>query len=156
MDRIVCIDSHIVIWGIKNQSEPSQNAMREKAKIFLEQLDQNKIQVLIPAIVIGETLIKEMEQKHPVFVKVFSENFIVGDFNIGAAQIYARIMKKRLEKDKSTEKIKFDMAIAATAIFYGASCIYTYDPDLNYVNDIIEIRQIPDIYTQSAFDFKGW
>ncbi len=125
MSKIVCIDSHIVIWGIKNQSEPSQDAMRERAKIFLEQLDQNKIQVLIPTIVIAETLIKELEQKHPVFMKVFSENFIIGDFNMGVAEVYARIMRKRLERHKISEKIKFDMAIAATAIFYGAF-LYLY------------------------------
>ena len=161
MNKIVCIDSNVAIWGIKEQGNTSDI---DKTRIFLEQLDANKIQVLVPTIVIAEILVKEMPQKHPVYLKVISENFIVGDFNMAVAQVYGDLVGLKLPELKklkdsgqtiSNDKVKFDYAIAATAIFYGATCIYTTDGDYSLIKSVIDVRTIPDVYTQTTFDFSS-
>lgn len=46
MDRLVCFDSNVVIWGIKKQATPSQLHMIAKTEKYIEALDKSKIQIL--------------------------------------------------------------------------------------------------------------
>ena len=57
---IVCIDSNIVIWGIKQQESES---MIERALGFFEWCDKEKHAVMIPSIVIAEILAPETQEK---------------------------------------------------------------------------------------------
>ena len=57
MMGIVCIDTHIVIWGIKKQATKGQENMISRAESFLNWLDENKKKIIIPVPVISELLV---------------------------------------------------------------------------------------------------
>jgi predicted nucleic acid-binding protein len=158
MTNIICIDTHVAIWGIKNQCEPHDIDKLERARLFFEELDKKKIQVLIPTIVIAEILVKEPFEKQVVFVDTISKNFLVGNLDIPVAMEYARLLRKNegatidtLEQDKiRKDKMKFDHVVIATAIIHGANCIYSYDDGLKkFASGIIEVKEIPAIMQQS-------
>jgi predicted nucleic acid-binding protein len=154
----VCIDTHIAVWGIKNQAEPDQIEMIKKARGFFDDLDQKNIQVIIPTVVVAELLVQESFEKQVVFLDVIQKNFIVGILDLQVAMEYARIVGKRHATiDKIMEsfsvrkdKMKFDHIIVATALLYGASCIYSYDDGVKkFAEGLIEVKEMPDLYTQN-------
>jgi predicted nucleic acid-binding protein len=157
MQNLVCLDSHILVWGIKNQSEPSQKPMIEKARDFLEMLDEKKIQVLIPTVVIAEILIPEPIENQIKILNILTKNFVIGDLNVAIAQKFAQLFASN--KDLNTllkeqeklrkDKMKFDQVIVATALQYGANCIYSYDKHVkSFAKDKIEVNELPDIFKQ--------
>lgn len=159
MQNIVCLDSQIVIWGIKNQSSSGQVVMIERTREFLDQLDEKGIQVLIPTIVIAEILIPEPLDNQIKILNIITEHFIVGDLTIPIAQKFAQLFSEnkdlrdllKEQENLRKDKMKFDHIIIATALHYGASCIYSYDPHLkSFANNKIEIREIPEIHKQST------
>ncbi len=40
--KLVCLDTHVIIWGIVKQATPGQENMIQKAKNLFEFLDQIK------------------------------------------------------------------------------------------------------------------
>lgn len=155
---IVCIDSQICVWGIKGKSSPDQEHMIPKAERFFHYLDENKIEVLIPTIVLAEILMPEPKEIHPEYMEVISKHFIIAPFDERSAMKYAEILNVRLEEAKDyakdnairREKMKMDHAIVATAIIHGCSCIYSHDKGLaSFAKDLIEVREIPPIPTQT-------
>ena len=159
MQNIVCLDSQIVIWGIKNQSSPEQVAMIEKTREFLDQLAEKGIQILMPTIVIAEILIPEPLDNQISILNIITKNFIIGDLTIPIAQKFARLFSanKNLQdllkeqENLRKDKMKFDHIIVATALHYGASCIYSYDLHLkSFANNKIEVREIPEISKQNT------
>lgn len=53
---LVCLDSNIVIWGLKGIASPGQEGMVQKAKAFLQHLQENHTTALIPMPVLAEIL----------------------------------------------------------------------------------------------------
>jgi len=53
---VVCLDSQILVWGIKQQATAGQEDMIPRAKAFLKWLDDNDKKVIIPAPIITEIL----------------------------------------------------------------------------------------------------
>lgn len=49
---VVCLDSQILVWGIKEQSSEGQEDMIPRAKAFLKWLDENNKKVVIAAPII--------------------------------------------------------------------------------------------------------
>ncbi len=54
MNKIVCVDAHILIWGLKKQASKGQEKMIQKSEDFFEWADSEKISVLVPTIVIAK------------------------------------------------------------------------------------------------------
>lgn len=153
----ICIDTHIAVWGIKNQAEPEQLGMIQKARDFFEDLDQKNIQVIIPTVVVAELLVPESFEKQVVFLDVIQKCFIVGILDLQVAMEYARIVGKRHEATARIieqfsirkDKMKFDHIIVATALLYGASCIYSYDDDVKkFADGLIDVKEMPDRYKE--------
>jgi predicted nucleic acid-binding protein len=157
-NNLICIDSHVVIWGIKKQSSPSQKNMISKTESFIEHLDESKKSVLIPSIVVAEILTPEPLEKQAEILSIISKYFIIGDFNRTVAAKYAEILQPHLkdfreyrkENEIRNDKMKFDIGIIATALVYNASCIYSYDKDLKtFASGLIDVNEIPAIARQS-------
>ena len=159
---LVCIDSHILIWGIKKQSSPSQKHMIQKTEAFIEHLDETKTSVLIPSIVIAEILTPEPADKQLEILNILSQYFVIGDFNILVAKKYAEILNPRLSEFKQyrkeneirNDKMKFDIGIIATALVNNAKCIYSYDDNLKtFAKGLIDTFEIPAIPKQASLSF---
>lgn len=161
MQNLICLDSQILIWGIKNQSTPEQISMIENARNFLDSLDSNKIQVLIPTIVIAEILMPEPLENQIKILNTIIKSFIIGDLNVEIAHKYAQIYQSNhdiieLIKTQETirkDKMKFDHIIVSTALHYKAKCIYSYDKHVkSFAKDKIEVRELPTYYKQTSLD----
>jgi predicted nucleic acid-binding protein len=157
--KIVCLDTHLLIWGIKEEATEGQEEMVQKAKLFFKWLDENGIKAMIPSVVIGEFLMLIPSEMHDKITNSFQKNFIVPPYDTASASCFAKIWQKKnsdgtIEKLKndtsaSRAKLKADCQIVATAITHGASCIYSYDEDLaKFAEGYIEVKQIPDIPEQ--------
>lgn len=160
--EIVCLDTHLLIWGIKEESTEGQEEMIQKTKLFFKWLDENGIKAMIPSVVIGEFLMLIPHEMHDKITNFFQKNFIVVPYDTASASCFAKIWQKKnsdgtIEKLKNDipatrAKLKADCQIVATAITHGASCIYSYDEHLaKFAEGYIEVKQIPDIPKQMQF-----
>ena len=156
--KLVCLDNHILIWGIKEEATQGQEDMIPKAKRFFKWLEDEDIKVLIPANVIAEFLMLIPHEEHGNIISLFNKFFIVVPFDTAAASCFAKIWRKRnddgtierLKEDGATKnKITFDCQIVAIAVTHGASCIYSYDEHIEkFADGYIEVKEIPDIPEQ--------
>lgn len=155
----VCLDTHILIWGIKEEATPGQELMIPKAKLFLKWLDDNKIKAIIPSVVISELLLPVPPELHNQVTDIFDQKFIVAPFDTAAASCFAKIWQsknndktiQRLKYDYRTTKaeLKTDCQIVAIAVSRKASCIISYDKKLTkFAEGYIEVKLIPDIPEQ--------
>lgn len=91
---LVCIDNHILIWGIRKTATPGQEAMIERTAQLLEYLDEQKTQVIVPAPVIAEFLVGADEHDHTRILQTLQQRFIVAPFDTLAALATARVRRK--------------------------------------------------------------
>jgi predicted nucleic acid-binding protein len=160
MNDLVCIDSHIVVWGVKEQANEEQQDMIPKTKAFLRWLDEQNKRILIPAPVIAEILSPVPPANHPLILNLINKRFIVGTFDALASQQCAKmIYEKDPEIDKYIKegkipkrKWKYDYMIASIAVVNEAECIYSEDPDVHkFWDGYIDVRNIPSIREQGNF-----
>lgn len=91
---IVCIDNHILIWGVRKEASSTQQAMVERATQFLEYLDETKTKVIVPTPVIAEYLIGANESEQTAILRTLQTRFIVAPFDALASLVTARIRQK--------------------------------------------------------------
>jgi predicted nucleic acid-binding protein len=156
---IVCLDTHILIWGIKKDAAGNQEHMVPLAQAFIKSLDEDKnIRVMVPSVVVGELLMRVPPEKHEEVNRLFHSRFMVPSNDIAAASCFARIWQEKknimpqLKNDfpqTTREEMKADCQIVAIALTHGASCIYSYDDKLiKFAQGHIEVRQMPELSEQ--------
>ncbi|AKA35636.1 type II toxin-antitoxin system VapC family toxin [Flagellimonas lutaonensis] len=154
--KIVCLDTHILIWGIKKQYSVGQEDKVELAGRFLDFLEEEKILVYIPVPIISELLAPVDPSDYNAFLEVIHKRFRVIPVDEIAAIECAKIwhskkddeeLKKYREENGITrERMKFDFQIAAVAITRNCECIYSEDPHIKkFVGDLIDVNNIPEI-----------
>jgi hypothetical protein len=164
MMDFVCLDTQILIWGVKRQSEEGQEEMIKKAISFFKWLDKNDINSIIPTVVIGELLIRVPSEKHNEVISFFQKNFIIGSYDIAAASCFAKIWRDKKEDgtfdgmhsppNSTRTKLKADCQIVAIAITKKASCIYSYDKDVEKFGEgYIDVKKMPNITEQQELPF---
>lgn len=163
MNKPVCIDSHLIIWGIKKQASEGQEHMIEKAENFFKYMDNERIEIIIPSIVVAEILTPEDETKRAEYSRILTKSFRICDFDLLASKKYAELLSTKLSNVKQyaqdngirKDKMKFDFGIVATAIVNNASIIYSHDPDLTkFASGLIDVRTMPSIPQQTSMDFE--
>jgi predicted nucleic acid-binding protein len=149
---IVCIDSQIIIWGIKKQPATGQEDMVAKAEAFFDWVDKEEHDVIVPSVVAAEVLVPEPDEIRAQFLGILTKNFIIADFDTRAALKYAQLLHGRFEEikriaavnDTTRQKMKVDHLIISTAIVNNASCIYSYDKALKpFAFGHIDVREFP-------------
>jgi len=146
-NSLVCVDTHVLIWGIKKEASPGQEAMIPRAERYLENLESEGATIMVPAVVLAEVLAKVPLESHPVIMGRMGECFVAHPFDAEAALEYSHIWyewekRKPLseipeselsneQKDSYKRHIKADFMIMATAIVGGASLIVSHDPLLH-------------------------
>jgi predicted nucleic acid-binding protein len=159
---LICLDTHILIWGIKGESNPEQTQMVRSAKKFLYDLQQQKeVQVMIPAVVVGELLMPIPIEQHAHFIKLLGKSFQIPPFDVAAARIFAEIwqskksIRQELNGEMGREHMKVDCQIVAIAKVNKAECIYSYDHGLTKFSDgYVPIKQLPTEQGQLDFQFE--
>lgn len=161
---LVCIDTQILVWGVKQEANSEQDEMIGKAINFLEHLDENKVKVIVPAIVVAELLMPIPIKAQSSFMSLIQENFLIVPFDGAAAAHFAQIWQQNkdhniLEEVKAgfhnatRSEMKADYMIVATAVARRARCIYSNDgPLTKFAKGCIEVRRMPDIARQSRLN----
>lgn len=149
---ICCIDTQIYIWGGKQECTSGQEEFRDRAIHLFNLLDVNKDHIMLPQIVVAESLAIEPLEKHAVILDKISKTCITSDFDARCALQYAHLFTNRMEELKKTaieigvdnERMKIDHLIIATAMVHGANCIYSHDKGIKtFGQRYIEVKELP-------------
>lgn len=136
---LVCLDTNILIWAIKEESTPGQEDLITKSTAFLQHLEDKEKKILLPTVVLTEFLFRLPVESHKTVMNLLSQNYFVAPFDELSALMYAKIWNdqehKEIEKDLkdsgvSTRTITADRMIVATAVAHEAECIYSHDTGL--------------------------
>jgi hypothetical protein len=164
MAKVVCIDSHILFWGVKEEATEGQEFMIPRAKKLLEQLKKSGAVVIVPSVSLGEFLVKIPPEDHPTILQQFQRRFRVIPYDVPATSFTARIRRLiqpaeiRAElPDYVRDNITPDCQILGVAISRHAEVIYTEDEGIIKISakqEVIEIskgfakaRHIPEYDT---------
>jgi len=153
----VCLDNHILIWGIRGVSTPGQEGMISRAQALFEDLDAEDADVLVPSVVVSEFLAGTPKTQHAGLLEVLNHRFQLPPFDVRTAAIAAGLWRDTAERNPhlrevvreafpATEKskIKADIMILATALMRKSDTIYTHDGPLRTIAEgLIEVRELP-------------
>lgn len=151
---IFCIDAHTFIWGLKQKCDEGDEHLRDRAIHLFKFIDDNKHQVMLPTVVLGEVLSVEPLENYAVIMDKIGKNFIVADFDQRSSMKYAQLFMNKIEELKklsqeneiSRQKMKVDHLIVACAIVGGANCIYSHDKGLKaFGQKYIEVKDLPPL-----------
>lgn len=153
--RSVCLDTHVLIWGVKEQATPGQERMIPRAKAFLS---EPETVFVIPAVGVAELLMPVPSELHAMTLNLLRGGFAIAPYDTKAAALFAKLWRERtddgvieqLKSDGETKtKIKVDGQIVATAIAQGVAYIVSHDGGLKkFAGDAIEVRELPTGSTQ--------
>jgi predicted nucleic acid-binding protein len=149
----VCLDTQILIWGLKRQASPGQEDMIDLATRFLSHLTRQKRTCIVPAVVVSELLLPLPLSEHNAFVADIARRFTVPPFDTLTATYLARVWQsKRGQVEIPRPEIKFDSLIVATALAAGANCIYSHDPHVKLIAaGHLDCRGMDEEPMQSSF-----
>lgn len=156
---LVCLDNHVLIWGIKEQPTDGQEEMVSRTKAFIESLNNDETIVLIPSVVIAEFLMPVPSEFHAMVINLFNKNFIIAPFDALAASKFSLIWnaykppdeaKELIDNQATRAELKADSMIVATAIARKADYIVSHDTWLKTIaKNFIEVKEIPFIPEQA-------
>lgn len=153
----VCLDNHILIWGIRGISTAGQETMISRTQVLFEDLDALDADIMVPAVVVSEFLAGVPKPQHAGLLEVLNRRFQLPPFDVRTAAVAAELWRDAAERNPhlrdvvreafpGTEKakIKADMMILATALVRKADILYTHDGPLRTLADgLIEVRDLP-------------
>jgi len=160
MGRIVCVDTHVLIWGVKKDASSSQYFMIERTINFLHWLQNEGQTVIVPAPVLGEFLMRIPQNETDNISREIQSRFIVLPYDAVAAALFAKIWQNNKNNGMPSggadrEKIKTDSMIVAIAVANKASIMYSEDLGLQkFAKGFIETRDIPQLPRQLSFPEK--
>jgi predicted nucleic acid-binding protein len=160
----ISIDTHILIWGVREFAEVGQEDMIEKTKAFLAQCRKEGTEIIVTAIVLGEFLTDLDPQMHQKITEIIRSAFIVVPFDSAASAIFAKLWRDRQsalkqikEETKSTRAaLKADSMIVASSIAHQAEAIYSHDNGLRkFAATKIPVNLIPSLAYQHPLELEA-
>lgn len=133
----VCIDTDILGWFVKKEASDIQKANIEKSEFLFKWFEEKKINVVIPSIVVAETLSNVLEEfKREEICDYINDNFEVLQFDIISARIFAEIQIGKAKKREALSeyraknevpkcKMKNDWNIASIALSNNCDAIFS-------------------------------
>jgi predicted nucleic acid-binding protein len=158
MEMIVCVDTHILIWGIQQQAVSSQTNMVERTVNFLHWLQNERQTVIVPSPVLAEFLMRIPQDDHDNITREIQSRFIVPPFDVVTASKFAQIWQLNKNNGLPSEnggrdKVKTDSMIVAVAVVNKAKILYSEDPGLQkFAKGFVETRGIPIVPRQLTFN----
>lgn len=147
----VCLDTNVVIWGLLKKATVGQEAMIRRAEALLQFLQQKKVSVIIPSVVLGESMVKLSEDERGSFLAKVSDRLFVAPFDQLSALHFARLFGFAAREASSGErrKIKADLLIAACAAANRVDVLFSNDDEMNkLVIPGLRIERIPSVPVQ--------
>lgn len=151
MNKIVCFDTNILVWGIKQESTTGQEQNIKKAAHLISTCSENGSTVIIPSIVVAELLCGVVDSKRREQILRGMSGFRIVPFDTRAALLYAKVWTEDARKrakplEVTRPETKADSMIVATAMAHGATIIYSHDIGMGvFAKGHIEVRELPDL-----------
>ena len=157
---MVCLDTHVIIWGIKEEATQGQEEMVQRAKSYIRHQDEQDVELMVPAPVIAEAMIRGDVDQLRTIQTTLERSFFIAAFDSPAAFLAAELERgsgaaKLLEEGKAPRRhIRIDAQIAAIAIVQKAEVIISHDPHMRTVaQNRIQVTELPDIPEQGDLQF---
>jgi predicted nucleic acid-binding protein len=161
--KLVCIDNHALIWGIREVADKGQEAMIPRTKAFFDWCRLNNTMIMVPSIVIGEMLTAIEPKHHSMILNLLGSGFDIPPYDAKAAALFAKLWREKKDSGlvneirdnlKATrQELKADCMIVATAISRKAEVIYSHDKKLkSFANGNIDVIEIPKFPQQDDLD----
>jgi len=155
----VCIDTHVLIWGIKQSANQGQEDLIPRASELLSSCKKNNEMIIVPSVVAAEFLTGIPHRDHGQVIKLLSSFCHIQPFDANCASLHAKLWQEKQDSgiiqamrssDTATrQEIKADCMIVSTALANNARFIYTHDRGLTFfAQGSIECREIPNIPVQ--------
>lgn len=165
MMKLVCVDTHILIWGVRERAEDGQEPMIHRTKAFIEWCRSNKTTIMVPSIVVGELLTAIEPEHYAMVVNLLESGFDLPSYDAKAATLFARLWREKQESglvatlqtemQATRQELKADCMIVATAITRNAQVLYSHDGKLKkFANGNIEVREIPELQHQEVLQLE--
>jgi len=157
--KAVCVDTHIIIWGIKEESTSGQEDQVVRAKLLLDELDSKKVPVIIPSVVLAELLMRIPRSEHQQFIHKLEKRFIISPFDGKASSVFGNLWqtKNGVRKDEpecTRDHLKADLMILSIAIAENTKQIFSSDPHIQRAaQGIINCTDIPTNPSQLSLEF---
>lgn len=164
MSEIVCIDSMVFIWGIKQVATKGDEHMIDKTMAFLDWLDSNGKKIILPAPIITEILwpVDDAGDRDK-FMDLVYKRFRIAPYDDLAARKGGEILNanknyKDFYQDGGEglkNRFKYDILILSIAITQKVECLYTEDKALLKLASSTGLKasQIPAIAKQETLKF---
>lgn len=163
--KLVCIDTHLLIWGVQKKTDVGQELKINRTLDFFELCKSNDTRIMIPAIVVAEFITGINQSSHNLIVNALSGGFNIIPFDAPAAVKFAQLWKENsesglVEQIKKDEKatrneLKADCMIVASAISRSAEVIFSHDVKLKrFAEGKIDVKEIPVLQTQQCMKFE--
>lgn len=159
---VVCLDTNVLIWGIKKEASPGREHMIPRAEAFIQHLTNKKTTMVVPSVVLAELLIKVPPEDHTDFIRLITDGFEVPTFDARVAARFAKIWTEKKDHpdliaakqagETTKNIVRADCMVVATALVAGASYVVTNNlRDLRWFADRhIEVLDIPETAAQLA------
>ena len=158
---MVCLDTHVIIWGIKEEASPGQENMVQRAKSYIRHQVNQGVNLMIPAPVVAEALIRGEVDDLRTIRTIIESSFFIPAFDSPAAFLAAELERSRgvvelLEQGQVPRShIRIDTQIAAIAITQNADMIISHDRYMRTIaQNRIQVIEIPDIPEQENLQFS--
>lgn len=157
---VVCVDTNVLVWGVKREASPGREHMIPRTEAFLQHMANTHSTVVVPSIVLAELLIKVPGEEHARFTRLLMQGFEIHSFDARVAARFAALWReKRNHPDVITAQqagvtsrtlLRADCMVVATAIVAGAKCIVTNNiKDLRrFADHHISVEDIPETVAQ--------
>jgi predicted nucleic acid-binding protein len=161
MGMLVCIDTHVLIWGIKKEAASSQRVMIERTTNFLQWLQNEHQTIIVPSPVLAEFLMRIPQNEHVKITRELQSRFIVPSYDAVAASMHAHIWQTNKNNgmpsvNTGRERMKTDSMIVAIAVANKAKIMYSEDLGLQkFAKGFIDVREIPKIPRQMTLAEKS-
>lgn len=150
--NIYCIDSHVLIWGVKKEANADQSHMIPRAEYFLQQCEESHAVLMVPAIVVAEVLIGIPEPEKEQVLSTMNQRFRIYPFDTRASVQFARLWDEKWAESKKEElsdtvtraHLKADFMILSIALANNATRMYTGDGPLTRLSKgFLDTRELP-------------
>ncbi|MCH7525848.1 MAG: PIN domain-containing protein [Planctomycetes bacterium] len=132
--------------GLKRSAKlnPAQEDLQRRATILLQQLEEDKSEIVVPTVVVAELLAPVDPQKHGDFIAELRRRFICPPLDLQSASVAAELWQKH-RKLPSKERLKrltlkADALIVATAKVAGARVFYSHDPKCRRLARLVDLE----------------
>lgn len=152
--RKVCVDTQLMIWGVKGESSANRIEMKKKAEHFIKSLIAENAKIVVPSVVLAEMMCNVPEDERVSVLNGFTKNFQIQPFDTRTALIYAETFykKKIVPGDASNESMNgnrktiiADIMIVASAKASDAATLYSEDSDIQKLSaGIIGFSSLPE------------